>query len=149
MPYDVDVCCCCVYLTNVVPVVVEYLGTVNTYDVCESAPVLGYTDTLLVLLLLLLLFVLVHLPPKVFIQQYLPILSYISIRTNALYCGSSVHRLAVQSPFLWDLGLPTVVSYLFSPLRACAKQQACVGLPRRSPLVYTEITRFPFRMWVT
>ena len=52
-----------------------YFGTINTYQVCESAAVCVCILLLeLLLLLLLLLFVIVHLPPEVFFiqQQYLP-----------------------------------------------------------------------------
>ena len=62
-----------------------YFGTINTYQVCESAAVCVYIlllELLLLLLLLLLLFI-VHLPPEVFFMQQQYFLSlFIASCTN-------------------------------------------------------------------
>ena len=96
--FDTAFGCCCSCHTSTAPVVVFYIwyeyacfGTINTYQVCESAAVCVYTlmlELLLLLLLLLLmpvLFIIVHLPPEVFFIRPLVLVE----RTNVLYCWST------------------------------------------------------------
>ena len=136
-------CCCCSCHTSTAPVVVFYIwyecayfGTINTYQVCESAAVCVYIlllELLLLLLLLLLLFI-VHLPPEVFFmqQQYFPSLFIAS-------CTNERSLLLKYTPwqnsrFCAASALPIIlIPYLSSPIRACAKPQADVSPPRRSP----------------
>ena len=84
-------------------------------------------------LLLLLPFVIVHLAPEVFFiqEQYLP---SIFIAT----CANERSLLLKYTPwpnsrFCAASALPIIIPYLSSPIRACAKPQAGVGPPRRSP----------------
>ena len=144
--------CCCSCHTSTAPVVVfrvfyeyeyaYYLCTIITYQVCESSvvrsmPLCVYsavrTAAALLLLLLLLLFVMVHLPPEVFFMQQ----QYLS--SNFIPSCTNERSLLLKynpwqnSRFCSASALPIIVSYLSSPTRACAKPQAYVSPPRRSP----------------
>ena len=140
--FDTAFGCCCSCHTSTAPVVVFYIwyeyacfGTINTYQVCESAAVCVYTlmlELLLLLLLLLLmpvLFIIVHLPPEVFFIRPLVLVE----RTNVLYCWSTPlgRTVALVRTRLYLL----LYHNLSSPRRACAKPEAGVSPPRRSPLV--------------
>ena len=124
-------CCCSSCHTSSAPVAVFYIcyecayfGTINTYQVCESAVVCVYI--LLLELLLLLLFVIVHLPPEVFFiqQQYLPSI-FIASCTNERYLLLKYNPWQ-NSRFCAASALPIITRYII-PLFANTGMREAAG----------------------